>query len=358
MQSVCGNGVVGSDEQCDVADPHCVNCQLTPGYSCDATSCSINRYRAAFADSVKNCLDVRDFSLDGKSTLVNSFMNGVDAASPWAEWSADGATLVYPGGAPIGQATVYLYDVPGVQSENPASTFTGSQPSTAPDRAEIVARRDDGYVRYSPGNANPPSASAIGSFAIRWPKWDPAQSTRFAFLDRPTGSELGGLYVYDGVSSVTVATAGVSGYAWLSAGTMLYYVADDGAGACKLHLATVSASSVSNDAIVVTAMPCSACVIASPDGKTFAAGTSDSAIVRLLPNQTPSTSWADAASQLLAAGTVFDLAWTPDGKALAVLSNGATNAVLQVFDPIAGASVTVDAPGHYVSVRFSPKVLN
>ncbi len=38
--SVCGDGVTGTNEGCDVASPGCVHCQVQPGWTCTATGCS------------------------------------------------------------------------------------------------------------------------------------------------------------------------------------------------------------------------------------------------------------------------------------------------------------------------------
>jgi len=37
----CGNGVLESGEQCDVASPGCSACEIVPGWRCDATGCSV-----------------------------------------------------------------------------------------------------------------------------------------------------------------------------------------------------------------------------------------------------------------------------------------------------------------------------
>jgi hypothetical protein len=39
--SVCGNGVMEADEECDVKSPGCIDCQVQPEWTCTATGCSI-----------------------------------------------------------------------------------------------------------------------------------------------------------------------------------------------------------------------------------------------------------------------------------------------------------------------------
>jgi len=38
--AVCGNGVVETGEECDVASPGCASCQIVPTWTCTATSCT------------------------------------------------------------------------------------------------------------------------------------------------------------------------------------------------------------------------------------------------------------------------------------------------------------------------------
>jgi hypothetical protein len=40
IASTCGNGVAEAEEECDVASPGCVNCQVQPEWTCTATGCS------------------------------------------------------------------------------------------------------------------------------------------------------------------------------------------------------------------------------------------------------------------------------------------------------------------------------
>jgi hypothetical protein len=42
VTSMCGDGVVGPGEQCDTTSPGCVNCQISPEWTCPNNMCSVN----------------------------------------------------------------------------------------------------------------------------------------------------------------------------------------------------------------------------------------------------------------------------------------------------------------------------
>src|SRR5690606_16335946 len=121
--------------------------------------------------------------------------------SPWPEWSADGTQLAYPGGPPDAAGSVYLYDVPTGATEFYAY-FPGAQPDFAPDRMELVARYNQAFTRYTPTAGA--EVGTIGGFGVGWPKWDPANTFRFAYLDRMTGASTGALVVHQAAGNITV----------------------------------------------------------------------------------------------------------------------------------------------------------
>jgi len=353
QQAICGNGIVASSEQCDVAATECINCRLAPGYSCNGSGCAQNAYRVALADDQSGWVDIVSLSATGITTIDKTYQQGYNAQSPWAEWSIDGTKLAYTGVPGTGPASVYLFDVTS-SSTNYIDYTAGQQPSIAADHLNtVVAALDAGYTTFAAGAS--PVASAISSFQVQWPKWNQTDATSFAFLDRSSASTSGGLYIYAPQKSTTTAveTAGVMAYDWTPNKPELYYLISAPSD-CELRVASSSGLGITP---IVTGVPCQATVVASPDGTRFAA-SAGSTMIFMLRRAAAAYPWVSVSAHFTAPATVLDLAWTPDGKYLGVLSGTSSNASsFSLIDANAGTTVSVDVQGAYKRLRFDPVTL-
>jgi hypothetical protein len=85
--AACGNGVTEAEEECDVASPGCVDCQVEPGWTCTSTTCTQtcgDGGTSCTSSGRKGACDVTGFWAVRETTyLRDKVFNAIQVSSNW-----------------------------------------------------------------------------------------------------------------------------------------------------------------------------------------------------------------------------------------------------------------------------------
>jgi hypothetical protein len=182
--STCGNGVTEANEECDVASPGCVNCQVQPEWTCTATGCS-----ALCTDGVvstgSGCVDPhRDTACDmtgfwavrETAYFRDNAVGDIQASSQWymRQISQTGDTF----------SVVSELDC-GVHVTGPIDTVDYPEPTL---RGLIWLNPEDGTDPIR-GQRHGTSVAAAGGCAITFDRWYFVRGVTTAFLPTSFASQ-------------------------------------------------------------------------------------------------------------------------------------------------------------------------
>ncbi|MGC4118896.1 MAG: hypothetical protein QM765_30890 [Myxococcales bacterium] len=350
--AACGNKVIAPTEDCDGNEGCGTDCKSAPGWTCSSGTCTANVYQVALVDDGAGTITVVDVALSGTPKTVATLAQGFNTDSPWPEFSADGTQLAYPSGPnkPTNGA-VYLFDVYS-SSTDPYGWFAGDQMSFASEEIKLVARRADGYTIYQ--NETAGAAVTVSGSKVTWPKFDPSDAVRFAFIDTESGNLK--LVTAGSKTGVDLSEGAVSDFAWLPAGKIAYLEASG--TACALKTMKVD-STTGERATLVKDAPCTAKLhfsptsadqfVLIPEGKSASFSLTAPAAGGVAFKDLPTVTLTDA---------ILDGGWTADGLLVGLLSRKAgAEAVLNLVslaDPTKPVATSVK--GSYSYVRMSPAI--
>jgi hypothetical protein len=129
-----------------------------------------------------------------------------------------------------------------------------------------------------------------------------------------------------------------------------------GTSLCDAMLALLTTAAVSSSSTFATHVPCASPLAWSPDGNSFTVVDDKKLFVLAYAAGAP-VNLSEQSPRATAAGTIIDVAWTPDGLVLAYLayatgSSGAT--VLYLVPTASGETVNTTLQGTFVAIRMSP----
>jgi len=236
-------------------------------------------------------------------------------------------------------------------SADPYAWFPGRQPGFSAKDLTVVARAEDDAVVYDVP-AKTGVAQKLKDVQVRWPRFDPADPNRFAYLDEKTGSVQLSTAGSATAAAVTESADSVASFAWLPTGKKMAVLRKEGT-TCGVRLGTLAADKLTDFVQLATKVDCTARLIAAPTGENLAL-VSGKAVHVLALNATVDASSATPTVTLDLPARDAD--WTSDGLFIAVIKPAEDKGAGRLFlvSPANKTTVAITTTGDYERIRSSP----
>jgi hypothetical protein len=309
------------------------------GLACKSGACAAEVYRVALVNQAGGAVDVVSFTVSGTPQVTRTLSMGWNSASPWPAWSADSTQLAYPAGG-TGLGSTYLFDLGTAGSYY--DWFAGIQPDFATEKLRAVARNGAGqYLRWD--GVGKVTTGTVSQNKVALPRFDPADSARFAFVDRVSG----GLHLWDGTATTVISSDAVVDFGWRQSGGVVFM--RNVGTSCDVQIVPVTGTQVGAASPLATGVDCGAHLLVAPVGQGIAVVAGKSIFVL---SSSGSADLTTAAPTVVLDQSASDADWSGDGSLIALLKG--SPAFLYVVEPRSGAQPIAVTSGSYQFLRMSP----